>query len=1080
MVALAVCLVLQPRTGRAPRDLTLALLGSYRPILPRLAEPPGYASCVFEAPVAKAASCDGELPGLLRLGRWRCSPPPPPASSAARALAEARAHVFGAISPAEAPPSLLRRAALLDLLASADGRAGKRAEAWLIQALGTADALDRPGILSELGGAELASAERDGNAAALVRAIEHSQQALDDGAPGPVPRFNLALALSELGLSMAARKEWQRLLAEEPAGPWAEEARERLRQLPPDDGVRARDAAVARLDAAVGRGDLTLIATATTASPQLVREWIETDLLPRWATAELARDESEQARTLAALSEAASRIRVATADSLAADAVATIVAATGNNRDALATAHRELADGVASLYGGWKPETAAAHLASARQGFERVRSPFRLWARFYAALALNYRQQFAAAESAMTEILANPAAARYPTLRARALWVKGLAVARLDRPVESTADYRDAAAVFCRIGEEPNLAATQGLLAAGLANLGHDEKAWELTRSALARRDSIFQLLRLQAILLDATYHAQQQGLFRAGIHIADELVEVADREGGPQTRHDARMRRATLWVALGRLAAAQADFDAAAAALRALDSPDMRLDANASRSVEQARELMSSDPRRAVELLTGAIAGYRATGNLRQLPPAYGLRAQALLGRGERTSAAEVDLAARDLGEEARLLAVALFTSDAGPLRRDRLAVLESSFDQMVSFQAEVRHDPAAAFRFSEQQRHWALWEWSQRHGHDAASSVVVDPRATVSWTELQRLAGPDAAVVAYQLLQENVLIWASGPGGVAMKRVPIARSELERLLVALWAAAARRDAVASRLAGERLHALLVAPVEEQLRGATRLEVVPSKSLQDLPFGLLCDAATGRYLYQDHAFAIAPSATAYARLLRQAGRQPLRRLLAVAATAGAQPSLPRLGAAAAEAAAVAAPWPQGEAIVFHDLVELRRLLATADGFHFAGHALDRDGTLRLILHDDVAQGVEVGADDLLGKSGPRLRLVTLSGCETVDLARSGRVGSVSAGFVRSLLAAGVPTVVASFLPLEDEAARALFSDLHRRLAAGEDPAQALRAACAGAAAQGDRRRLLCGGLAVFGVSPSLAAEKNP
>jgi len=292
--------------------------------------------------------------------------------------------------------------------------------------------------------------------------------------------------------------------------------------------------------------------------------------------------------------------------------------------------------------------------------------------------------------------------------------------------------------------------------------------------------------------------------------------------------------------------------------------------------------------------------------------------------------------------------------------------------------------------------------------------------------------------------------------------------------------AAAGRRDAEALRLASEQLHATLVAPVEAQLRGASRLVIVPSKSLQDLPFGLLCDRGTQRCLYEDHALTIVPSATVYARLARLGGRQSVRRMLAVSATAGHRPSLRRLVAAVGEAEMVADQWPEGKAIAFHDLDELRRLLARADGFHFAGHAVDRGGVLHLVLHDDTGRGVEVTATDLLSAGAPRLRLVSLSGCETADVARSDRVGSTSAGFVRSLLAAGVPTVVASFLPLEDAEARAVFSDFHRLLAAGEDAAEALRAACTNGSGGADDRRRRCGGLAVFGTSSRFTVENQP
>ena len=84
--------------------------------------------------------------------------------------------------------------------------------------------------------------------------------------------------------------------------------------------------------------------------------------------------------------------------------------------------------------------------------------------------------------------------------------------------------------------------------------------------------------------------------------------------------------------------------------------------------------------------------------------------------------------------------------------------------------------------------------------------------------------------------------------------------------------------------------------------------------------------------------------------------------------------------------------------------------------------------------------------------------LVVLSACNlgSVDV----KVGDDLLGFPAALFARGVNTLVAALLPVEDAATRALMVHLHRQLAAGTTPAQALR----------DARR------AVGGLGPSHAA----
>lgn len=1059
------------RSEESTSTAALAALGNYRPYQVRLTTTLGYAPCT--KPSAEvAASCDRELPGVVPLRRWQCSLPPPPRSIAFKALVRAGAEAFAGTTPEEATAPNLLQAATIQILWQEDERTVERAGAWLRQGLALTS--DRQPFLTDLGAVQLILAELSGRTDALLRAIEYSAQALDEQPDAASPRYNLALALSQLGLSVAARKEWNRFLVHEPQGPWAAEARNWLASLPPADGEQLKKDIVERLSAAVANRDDQSMLALVKEHRQLTREWMESDLLPRWAGATIAGDKEAAARVLAGAARIASDLAIATGDRLLAEAVAAISAASTSRRLQLAHAHRDLGEGLRLLYQERKLESAYKKFVQAERGFGASRSPFVLWARFYRALVLNYRQRFAEAEALLTALMKDADATRYPALLGRVHWIRGLATSAQDKVVESNAHYRIAAAAFCRLGEDQNLAAAQGLLAAGMSKLGHYEAAWTLTRSALAERGNIFQLLRLQAILQDAVYNAHRQGLLRAGSHFADEFVAVAEREGGAETLHYALMRRGALREALGLSAAARTDLDRAISALQPLASPDLLSRANADRDLEEARLLLADKPAKAVDLLTQAIKTYNATHNLQKLPQAYGLRAQGFLARQK------VDLAERDLIETARLLEITLFATGPGPVRQDRVAVLQDSFDQMIEFQATVRHDTAAAFRFSEQARHWALWEWARTAAPRLRDSpVVASPLATTDWADLETNHDSDTAILAYHVLPERVLLWASGPKGSTMATVAVDREKLRSSLAALLTAAQRRNVTALGPPSEALHEILIAPVAASIADASRLVIVPGRGLQELPFGLLRNPDTGQYLYESHALVFSPSATAYTRLARveRGPEKAIHRLLAVAATQGGNPTLPRLPEAAGEAAAVAAQWG-AKARSFQEAAPLRQRLALADAFHFAGHAITGPDSLRLVFHDDGKQTLQLTAADIPREGFPQLRLVSLSGCRTVDVGTASRVGSSSAGFVRSFLAAGVSTVVASFLDLDDRQAKDVFTAFYRRLAQDEDPARALRQACMEQPAKDrEEHALLCGSLAVFGISSPLGGK---
>lgn len=1040
----------------------IAALLPYRPSLARLSTDLGHVPC---SPGPSRGTGDGE-PGVLPLTSWQCSAPPDHRTQAFRTLRRATYQARTQASSRQATPAQLRWAATLQLFSRHEPKAVEKAHAWLRR--GLASAADPAPFLTDLGALYLILAEDTGKTRYLLQSIEASDRALEKAPDAAAPRYNLALALTQLGLADSAREQWDRFLDREPRGPWAEEAK-RWRRALPTDGRDWRKNVLTRIEAAITQGgDPSLGVTPDQHQP--IREWIESELLPRWAEAWLAGDREAASRTLTAAGRLATHLAHTADDRLLAETMAAIARATPEQRSRWARGHRAYGE-------GWRRLSAKDYRGALAQ-FEQAgrelgkASPFRPWAQFQSALALYYLKQPELSESQLKELAGSIERKGSTALAGRILWIRGLNASSSGLVESSNGQYRAAAALFRDLGEDQNLAATQGLLAAGLTKLGHSETAWTLTRSALARRPRIFGLLRLQAVLQDATNNAQRQGLPRAGLYFANELVAVAAAEGSPEIRHNALLRRAALYSDLGLGLEACADLQAAAKVLALTPDPRSFPGETADREYEWARTCLPKDPAEAVRALTRALRFYEMSGNRQRLPQAYRLRARYHLAQGR------LDDAERDLERATALLTEALFSTRPSPLRQDQVIALRESLDAMVEFQAVVRHDADRAFHFAEQQRHWALWEWARVAAPQASgASFLARPREIASWTDLRALRRGDTAVLAYHSLPDRVLLWIHGPAGTAFHSLPLGRDVLRSQLSWLRSAAQRGNRAVLRSAGGALYESLFAPAAASITGASRLVVVPDRLLQDLPFGLLYDPGSERYLYERHPLVFAPSATAYARLHSLAERSELgiHRLLAVAATHGSKPALDLLPETGKEAQGVAEPW-QGRALSFQEAAPLLRELERADAFHFAGHALLDADTLRLVLHDDAEHPLQLTAAEILGSGLPHLRLVTLSGCRTVDLGASGQVGSSSAGFVRSFLAGGAVTVVASFLDLPDSPAGKVFPAFYRRLAEGEDPATALQRACMEQPAE--VRTPLCGSLAVYGVSLPFAAKK--
>ncbi len=241
-------------------------------------------------------------------------------------------------------------------------------------------------------------------------------------------------------------------------------------------------------------------------------------------------------------------------------------------------------------------------------------------------------------------------------------------------------------------------------------------------------------------------------------------------------------------------------------------------------------------------------------------------------------------------------------------------------------------------------------------------------------------------------------------------------------------------RRAVQSSLAErlKELDATLLAPVTDAGLGDVPLVVVPTPTLMLIPWGML----PGR---QGRPTTVARSATSWARRHTSLSGEPVVRAIA-------GPDVPL---ADTEVAEVVNAWGSGRAVtadasragdVVSAVEECDLVHVAAHGEHHAQNPLF--SSLRLSDGAVFAHELE----------GHRLRAshVVLSACDGGRI--SVRRGEEPLGLTASLLALGVPTVIAAVSPVPDRVAHAVMTGYHREIAAGVDAATAL----ATASAEGD------------------------
>jgi CHAT domain-containing protein len=310
-----------------------------------------------------------------------------------------------------------------------------------------------------------------------------------------------------------------------------------------------------------------------------------------------------------------------------------------------------------------------------------------------------------------------------------------------------------------------------------------------------------------------------------------------------------------------------------------------------------------------------------------------------------------------------------------------------------------------------------------------------------------IQRLLGPEVAVVAYQDTWKNLAAFVITSNTARV--VPVAT----RAQISSWLGELATGIQERRLDDDTLAAgqqLLLAPLQEALVGSSFRIVVPTRRLAGVPFAALRDASSGRYWMEDGAIMTTPSLLSFVATVEHEGAAPgsSTRMVAVGdpdPPAGLSTRLPRLPYARSEAGRIAALYPDATLLLGPEATGQRFLEAAAGAavVHFAGHAQSSSAASDGSWLSLPWQGGALDAEDLASQPWEQTSLFVLSACRGQgELLATPDDGG--AGLARALLDAGVAVVVASAWEVQDAATLQLMLQLHDNVLSGLDPATAL------------------------------------
>jgi len=339
---------------------------------------------------------------------------------------------------------------------------------------------------------------------------------------------------------------------------------------------------------------------------------------------------------------------------------------------------------------------------------------------------------------------------------------------------------------------------------------------------------------------------------------------------------------------------------------------------------------------------------------------------------------------------------------------------------------------------------------------GRVLAERSDLAPPARANVAALKRVAAQSRAVLlSYWLAPDRSYVWVVTAGGVKIVQLPPAK-EIEALVrqyQTLLGSALGDPLAASNAesgAGDRLYQMLVAPIASSIAPNARVIIAPDGALHGINFETLpVPGATRHYWIDDVEIQSAPALSMLAAAAPASTRAPS--LLLFGDPAPRAPEFPALKYAAAEIANVSRHFPpDGVATYQRDRASPAAYkTATPDRFafvHFTAHAAAN-------LESPLDSAVILTGPDYAYKLYARdvaalplkAELVTVSACRSAgERAYSGE-GLI--GFAWAFLRAGASRVIAGLWDVDDRSTAELMDNLYARIAAGEAPARALRAA---------------------------------
>jgi CHAT domain-containing protein len=337
----------------------------------------------------------------------------------------------------------------------------------------------------------------------------------------------------------------------------------------------------------------------------------------------------------------------------------------------------------------------------------------------------------------------------------------------------------------------------------------------------------------------------------------------------------------------------------------------------------------------------------------------------------------------------------------------------------------------------------------------------LTFDPPSVLSASAL----GPDTALISYLFHGDFATAFVVHGGNIQSHSLRLPPDlEISAIRFLSSCASPSGDIGSFSAASRHLYAVLIAPLEDDLRGSTTLQIETDGILDRIPFDLLI-GSDGHYLSDRFQISYSPGLDYTSDVRDEAISDESPALIVTVAEPGRQ-ALSALPDAQEEGVEVASRFRYAKLVSGSQVTRanLLRDLRSAQIFHFAGHTAADVNRVGLILGPKSL----VIAHDFARLRLQHLKLAVLSACGTAN-GTEGTPADINS-IARTLEAAGVQHVIASRWRVDSTVTRQLIRTFYASLTSGKTPADSLHAAIvATRSLPGYQHPYYWGSFAVFG-----------